>query len=295
MMLQWIALWVVPMLAVVVLGALLATSGNGRQSLFHRTLGVVGVLFVGPAVMLLLGSAAAQAADATKGPDSSNVLEKSLIQNSSPPAKNQPTDSKSASDIKIADPQAPLVTYPSDRPTWVNSQPQQEAALTRYFVSSGEQVSHKESLAKLDLALVDATNAYIDEVLGNSDAAKYFQYDLKFIKAKLLDSDPQFRYGGIVRHEWGNMYEQHRALLFDESFRNTLQSRWEDLKTRSRLLYVAVGAVGMLGLLGAIFSYFRLDNATRGFYTGRLQFAAVGTILAIIAVGVLLARWIPWV
>ena len=47
-------------------------------------------------------------------------------------------------------------------------------------------------------------------------------------------------------------------------------------------------------LLGTLFSYFRLDTATKGYYTGRLQFAAAAAILTLVAASVLLAKWIPW-
>ena len=51
---------------------------------------------------------------------------------------------------------------------------------------------------------------------------------------------------------------------------------------------------GVLLLVGSIFSYFRLDNATRGYYTGRLQFLMAAAILAIVGAGALVSRWIVW-
>ena len=44
----------------------------------------------------------------------------------------------------------------------------------------------------------------------------------------------------------------------------------------------------------AVFGYFRVDNATRGYYTGRLQFLSAAAILAIVGAGVFCARWIYW-
>jgi hypothetical protein len=43
-----------------------------------------------------------------------------------------------------------------------------------------------------------------------------------------------------------------------------------------------------------MFSFLKLDTATRGYYTGRLQFGAAATILALVAASVLLMKWIPW-
>jgi hypothetical protein len=46
-------------------------------------------------------------------------------------------------------------------------------------------------------------------------------------------------------------------------------------------------------LLGTLFSYFKIDTATRGYYTGRLQFVTAGAILLLVTTSVWLARWIP--
>jgi hypothetical protein len=45
-------------------------------------------------------------------------------------------------------------------------------------------------------------------------------------------------------------------------------------------------------MLGVFFGFFRLDTATRGFYTGRLQFTAAAMILTVVVAGVWLARQI---
>ena len=55
-----------------------------------------------------------------------------------------------------------------------------------------------------------------------------------------------------------------------------------------------MGAGIVLLLVTTLFGYFKLDTATRGYYTGRLQFAAAAAILALVAASVLLAKWIPW-
>ena len=50
----------------------------------------------------------------------------------------------------------------------------------------------------------------------------------------------------------------------------------------------------MLLLLTSVFGYFRLDNATRGYYTGRLQFMTAAAILAVVGAGVIAAQYITW-
>ena len=53
--------------------------------------------------------------------------------------------------------------------------------------------------------------------------------------------------------------------------------------------------IEVLLLVAGVFSYFSLDTATRGFYTGRLQFLAAIAILALIGAGLYFARLITWV
>jgi hypothetical protein len=73
-----------------------------------------------------------------------------------------------------------------------------------------------------------------------------------------------------------------------------LDLRWSQIRARSRLAQAGLGIGVIVLLLGTMFSYFKLDTATRGYYTGRLQFATAGTILTLVAASVLLVRWIRW-
>jgi len=66
------------------------------------------------------------------------------------------------------------------------------------------------------------------------------------------------------------------------------------VRATSRLAQTGLLSGGVLLLLGSIFGYFRLDNATRGYYTGRLQFMTAAAILAVVGAGAVLAQWIHW-
>ena len=61
-----------------------------------------------------------------------------------------------------------------------------------------------------------------------------------------------------------------------------------DLETRrlirSRIVGLAIFFIGILSLLGLSFTYLRLDHATRGFHSGRLQLLAV--FLGLMIVGI---------
>jgi hypothetical protein len=90
------------------------------------------------------------------------------------------------------------------------------------------------------------------------------------------------------------MHQVHALLEFGPDFRQEIERRWAGVTATSRLTQVGLFAGAALLLVGSVFSYFRLDNATRGYYTGRLQFMAAAAILTIVGAGALLARWITW-
>jgi hypothetical protein len=90
------------------------------------------------------------------------------------------------------------------------------------------------------------------------------------------------------------MNQVHAQLAFDDQFREEIEARWSEIRSRSRLLQTGMGASIVLLMLGSLYGYFRLDTATRGYYTRRLQFGTAAAILALVAASVLLARLVPW-
>lgn len=55
-----------------------------------------------------------------------------------------------------------------------------------------------------------------------------------------------------------------------------------------RLVSVAIGGGTLLALLSILFGYLRLEHATRGFYSGRLQLVAAGLSFAVLVIAVVL-------
>jgi hypothetical protein len=89
-------------------------------------------------------------------------------------------------------------------------------------------------------------------------------------------------------------HQSHALLSFDDDFRGAVSAKWAEVRAASRLMQTGLGAGIVILLLSTMFSYFKLDTATRGYYTGRLQFAAAAAILAVIAASVLFANYVPW-
>lgn len=179
---------------------------------------------------------------------------------------------------------------PAGRPEWVgrNVMVGSQHSLA---VSSGLYVS--EAKADLELASVikAKTDEYIAEQLGSSLAPQLIRFDATTISRELIHLPV---YHEEISGSVGPMHQAHALIEFGPEFRQTIVNKWTDLTAYYRLLQTGLVAGGALLFLGTIFSYFRLDNATRGYYTGRLQFMTAAAILAIVGSGALLAKWIYW-
>ena len=97
------------------------------------------------------------------------------------------------------------------------------------------------------------------------------------------------------------MYQTHALVSFDPEFRKqldaqrpVLERKWKEIAVRGRLAGTALVFGLFLSLLAVVFSYFRLDTATRGYYTGRLQLLAAAAILAVVIAGAILEKGVSW-
>ena len=184
------------------------------------------------------------------------------------------------------------VIIPPGRPSWVEAPPMHVGEIHTTAVSSGPFARAQDCWREFDNQLVEATNEYIAEHLGQSFATQFIRYDAKTIRTRLLK--PENIYHEQIVVSIGPMHQVHGLLEFTPEFRSELDQRWAQVTRYSRLSQVGLGSFALLSLLSVVFGYFRLDNATRGYYTGRLQFLTAAAILAIVGVGVVAARWVVW-
>jgi hypothetical protein len=176
----------------------------------------------------------------------------------------------------------------------VEGEPVETGGIHTWPVASGVQLSKEACRRALDEQLELAVKRYLERVVvGRDNVAAWLGYDSRYIRTNLLR--PENTYHEIIQTSVGPAQQTHALLEFDGAFRQQTQERWRELRAASRLLQTALVAAVVLGVIAAFFGYFRLDTATRGFYTRRLQLTAAIAILALIATGVLLARWTPWI
>ena len=158
-------------------------------------------------------------------------------------------------------------------------------------VTVGPYLSRGECHRALNAELKKVTDVYVDEYLGLPDASAHVDFDIAYIQAHLVASAPEAE---DVDTSFGQMRQLSVRLKFDDEFQRAIDARWRESKVQARLLRITLGAgVGFL-LLGALFGYLKLDTATHGTYSRRLQLMSAAVILTLVASGALIARWIPW-
>jgi hypothetical protein len=198
------------------------------------------------------------------------------------------TPSSSSTDPAIVD--VTKFVRPSDRPAWIDEPQKLDGDVHTIPVASAPQVLEADARRALDRALEAATGEYIDLQLGSRLAPQLLRYDARDIKRRFVKKVHTDK----AAYAAAEMYESFGLLEFDQSFRNELTQRWDGVRNTSRLTQLGLFAGAALLLLASVFGYFRLDNATRGYYTGRLQFLTAAAILAVIGAGVFAAQWIHW-
>ena len=177
-----------------------------------------------------------------------------------------------------------------DRPDWLEKKPFSEGETMRVAVKAGPYYRMRQCLTDLDDELRSATAEFIADDLGSARAAGLIRYNVSEIKNRLVKATFEEQLTTSV----GPMNQAHALLVFDNSFRKEIEQRWKQIKSLSRLLQVGIGSGVVLLMLATMFGYFRLDTATRGYYTGRLQFMAAAAILTLVAASIMLIKWIPW-
>ena len=213
---------------------------------------------------------------------------------SRPPTPESLAPSPASSDPVLEVPPTDEVIIPPGRPAWVEQDPQTTSAGVHTIpVSSGPFKRHIDAIRGLDAALMDETSRYIADHIGSDLAPTFLRYDAATIRRDLVKPANIYE-EKIVSPTTGDMNQIHALIEIDQSFRAQLDEQWQQVRATSRLTQLGLFAGAGLLLIGSIFSYFRLDNATRGYYTGRLQFLTAAAILAVIGGGVFAARWIHW-
>ena len=215
--------------------------------------------------------------------------------NVQPSAGEKTTTADSDNALKADRTPVPIVTNVAyitpNRPAWLEAGPILEGEEYWVAVRGGPyrklRDCENDLQKEIQLAVADYTNDYLDA----PHASKFINYSVKDLRSRKVIQD---QFSEQLETSIGLMNQVHARLAFNDQFREELDNRWAEIRSKSRLAQTGLGTGIVLLFLGTLFSYLKLDTATKGYYTGRLQFVASATILALVAASVLLMKWIPW-
>lgn len=283
--------------AVITVGSLLALLGIGYLLPLRRLrLAFVGATYIAGGCaafgMLVHSTALAQETLTAEAEIEADV--KSPTEALEQELREQPvaTDAKrlSPADEDALAPR-PRIVIPPGRPDWVEADfTGEQQDVQRLSVSSGLYQKKHDALRALDAELSKATQEYVASYLGSKAAGKLVQVDDDYIRANLVR--PGNTYSEVLEFSVGPMHQTHALLEFTPSFHQHLEQRWRTITVTGRTLRLGVIAAGVLFTLSLVFGYFRADTATRGYYTTRLQLLTATGILALVAGGVVLFRYL---
>ncbi len=188
------------------------------------------------------------------------------------------------------------IVLAEDRPDWVEQPPTISGDVHYWSVKSDYHLREHDAWRALDDELVRSAREYVIEFLGSAQAPLFFQFDAAQLKERFVHRGQM--YHEIVEASVGRMHQMHARLEFPQEYQEELQARWSQVVSAMRLFRTLGVAAGVLGLIAVLFAYFRLDTATRGYYTLRLKLLAGVAILAVVVLGVAFSRsslvWIQW-
>ncbi len=230
--------------------------------------------------------AAEQPADSEGAPDQA-VTEQ--------PAEEDPVPAEVDAEVLELGPVTSVtnVTFPDrengTQPDWLEKEPWQEDGRRLVPVMTRVQTTKLKAMQVLDDSIREEAEDYVAGLLESRRAAELTAFEISELKARCLAEEPFVE--RVVVGDYGETYRAHALLKFDEAFAGDATSRWRQVTATRRLTQTGLGAAMVLLVLSTLFGYFKLDTATRGYYTARLQFATVGTILALAVAGAVFYKW----
>jgi hypothetical protein len=175
-------------------------------------------------------------------------------------------------------------------PSWLEAKPWTDDGVHFVPVESRLQILETDCVSALEEKIQQRTDAYINRFLRNKHATTLLNLGSAVPNRHIAESFEE----RVVVTEGSVFYQTHALLSFDDNFRAAVMTEWDEVRATSRLMQTGLGVGIVILLLSTMFSYFKLDTATRGYYTGRLQFAAAAAILTVIVASVLFANHVPW-
>lgn len=180
------------------------------------------------------------------------------------------------------------------RPDWIETVPVVKHGLHLITISSDPMLELAKAIQSRDDEIRRRVNQYVDEVLASRNAHRFLSWDMDELKSRLIREGDT--YEDVAEYSVGQLHQAHAMLTIDTAFQNEIHQRWQEVVTSIRLAQTGGIAAGVLALIFVVFSYLRLDTASRGYYTGRLRMLGGLAMLGLIVFGVMFLRYnLEWV
>jgi len=209
-----------------------------------------------------------------------------------PPAASPAPERKVEEPLNTPIGETSRVVIPPGRPSWVEKPPVFEAGVQKIAVKSEPFARQDDALAALNAKLLLQTEDFIVQHLHDARARTLVRVDLNTIREKLIPAGN--RYDEQIEVSIGPMYQSHALLEFGPEFQGEITQRWNALREESRLLQLGLVICSIMLFVAVAFGYLRVDHATQGRQSSRLQFMAAAAILLIVGSGAAVARFWPW-
>jgi len=210
------------------------------------------------------------------------------------------THAEDSDDAASPDPAKPN----GDVPAWVHTPPKRVGRVYRRTVVSDPFSTDRECQGQLDDRMMGITCQYIDDLLGtgrHSDSgdpmpdaqrARRRLARMKITPAYLrrtVCTDEYHEYvetpvNELAGADMGRMRRIHLLMEFGDDVRTDIKDRWREAELVGRLSAVGGGVALLMGCVAIVFGYLKLDTATKGYYTRRLQLVAGLVTIALLGV-----------
>ena len=174
-------------------------------------------------------------------------------------------------------------------PDWILNPTESTTEFEYVVVSTDPMISPLDVEKDLDRLMEQVVSERIDELI-HKGAGEVAGIDAETIRDNWL----QDLYREPYDHDLTKMFRGYAQLKLDRDLYVVAKEKWSAHLKKQRLFQIALVAGSVLSVLAIVFSYFRVDNASQGLYTGRLQIFAIFLLLIVIAAAVNFGNQIDW-
>ena len=185
-------------------------------------------------------------------------------------------------------------TAPEGVPEWFKSQDEKIGDVHYLMVTSKPAATMLEAERGIGPAAFEAVLRFAGRRLFQQPNQE-LAFKLGITESLVVDEllSPEFQHIGIVENSFTEemkkrLGERHAKLYcayvrveITPEFLTSIDEKWDNDQTRQRVVSTGIVGGGLLCFLGVIFGYLRLNHATRGFYSRRLQMGAASVTILI--------------